>query len=174
MKQIHIGQLQPVTLYSWNFYHVCMWHGNVISIYFPAGDLFISCCKSKENGMPWNHFSVQRNNSFQQFFDISTYVCQSILYCSENACPNTFNFFFSKTFVNVMTNALFLFEGFVVIVIIIIACFQVIQACKSTPWQFSWWETFRKSENLFNCPYVRNCFRTLQTILSIADSMFVV
>ena len=68
----------------------------MISIYFPAGDLFISCCKSTENGMPWNHFSVQRNNSLQQFFDINTYDCQSILYCSENACPNTFHFFYQN------------------------------------------------------------------------------
>jgi len=115
-----------VTLHSWNFYRVCMWHDNVISIYFPAGDLFISCCKSTENGMPWNHFSVQRNYSFQQFFDISTYDCQSILYCSEKACPNTF-IFFSKNVLNLLTNALFLFEGFVVTVITIIACFRIIR-----------------------------------------------
>jgi hypothetical protein len=46
--------------------------------------------------MPWNHFSIQRNNSFQQFFDIITYDCQSILYCSENACPTIFNNFFQQ------------------------------------------------------------------------------
>ena len=82
-------------------------------------------------------------------------------------------FFFSQTFVNVMTNALFLFEGFVVIVITVLACFRVIQVCSHTPWQFSSWETCRKSQNLFNWLCVRNYFRILQQILSILDSVFV-
>jgi hypothetical protein len=88
-----VGQLQPVTLHSSSFYHVCMWHNNMISIYFPAGDLFISFCTSTQNRMPYIHFSPQRNNSFQPFFDISTYDCQSTLYGCEKAYSNTFNLF---------------------------------------------------------------------------------
>lgn len=65
----------------------------MIPIYFPAGDLFISSCKSTQNRMSYIHFLEQRNNSFQQFFDISTYDCQSARYCFGNAHSNTFNLF---------------------------------------------------------------------------------